>query len=55
MTKCDFMFVPPKNGIYTLEDLKWYKNMYVYKISNINPLIEKHNNKYSIVDLCSIL
>ena len=40
---------------YTLEDLKWDKNIYVYKISNINPLIEKNNNMYSIMDFSSIL
>ena len=40
---------------YTLEDLKWDKNIYVYKISNINPLIENINNTYSSIDLCSIL
>jgi len=31
------------------------KNINVYKISNTNPLIEKNNNTYSIVDLCSML
>jgi hypothetical protein len=31
------------------------KNMIVYKISNTNPLTEKYNNIYSILDLCSIL
>ena len=31
------------------------KKIYVYKISNINPLIENHKNTYSIIDLCSIL
>jgi hypothetical protein len=34
------------------EDLDLNKNIDVYKISNINPLIEKQNNIYSIIDLC---
>jgi hypothetical protein len=50
-----------QNNIYLkinftpFQELKWDKNIYVYKISNINPPIEKHNNTYSSIDLSSIL
>lgn len=41
-----------KIAFYMLEYLTWNKNIYVYKMSNINPLMEKHNSIYSIIDLC---
>jgi hypothetical protein len=43
------------SGCRSTYSLKWYKNKYVYKISNKNPLVEKNNNTYSIMDLFSML
>lgn len=50
-----YKFIIKVTIFYIFDDLEFEKNIYVYKISNKKPSIEKQNNIYSNKDLFLIL